>query len=128
MTALESLDLSGTRISDEGLESIGRLANLRELMLDGTALSDAALARRQGWELRSLYVLDTAITPEAIGSLKAAIPGLRVSSAFKVMASFPDASILVEDADGNRLVRPAGRWGGSPAGWALRCRDDGRRS
>ncbi len=72
-----------------------------------TAVTDGALARLEGLaKLRSLYVLDTAITAEAIGSLKAAIPGLRVVSAFKVMASFPDGSILVEDANGDRSFVP----------------------
>ena len=125
LAALESLDLSGTRISDEGLELIGRLANLRELLLDGTAVSDGALARLEGLaKLRSLYVLDTAITAEAISSLKAAIPGCRVVSAFKVMASFPDGLILVEDANGDRTFVPLQNGEGSAAEGEMDLADD----
>ncbi len=100
---LVSLDLSRTKITDEGLEPLGGFLHLRRLRLDQTEIGDAGVARLQGLaqleslnlfqtrvgdaglaslgrlsRLKKLYVWRSAATPGGIAALREALPKLTV--------------------------------------------------
>jgi Leucine-rich repeat (LRR) protein len=81
---IESLDLSGTRIGDEGLEAIQNLNSLEALDLSRTAVTDEGLRRLAGLtRLKRLNLSRTKINGEglsALGALKD-LESLNLSSA-----------------------------------------------
>jgi hypothetical protein len=79
MTRLETLTLSGNRITDEGLAMIAGLPKLEYLILDATDVTDAGLKHLEGMKnLKSVSLGATLVTPEGIKKLQRAIPGLEV--------------------------------------------------
>jgi hypothetical protein len=78
---LETLDLSGTRITDVGLRQLRGLSRLRKLKLSGTKINDAAilhLARLSSLEVLTLQ--STHITNEGMQKLRLALPNCKVKS------------------------------------------------
>lgn len=64
---LRRLDLTGTKVSDTGMDLVAGLTNLEVLILDRTALSDAGLVKLEKLSrLRRISVIDTGVTPAAI--------------------------------------------------------------
>jgi uncharacterized membrane protein len=65
------LNLSETRITDQQLEGISRLRNLRVLYLNNTKVSDAGLSKLSVLtELRLLSLVGTAATDQSIGTFQ----------------------------------------------------------
>lgn len=63
LDGLGTLALGETRITDSGLEAIGKLKNLRSLSLGNTAITDSGLARLQGcWQLSQINLESTRVT------------------------------------------------------------------
>lgn len=92
------LDLSDTKITDKGMQQIGKLKNLTRLSLDNTAISDQGLSYLKNAEnllylnlyhtnisdkglkslkgirnLRALYLWQTQVTPQGVALVKQAI-------------------------------------------------------
>jgi len=68
---LESLELSGTQITDVGLEHLKGLTNLKRLFLYRTQVTDAGLDRLKGLtSLEVLYLIDTLISDSGLEHLK----------------------------------------------------------
>lgn len=97
------LDLGGTRVTDEGLSRVARLANLTRLHLQRTAITDAGLVHLEALErleylnlygtrvtdeglerlsslgrLRSLYLWGTEVTDAGAGRLESRLPRLAI--------------------------------------------------
>jgi Leucine-rich repeat (LRR) protein len=77
---LQELELQGPGITDEGMMAIGRLHELRKLSLNNTKISDRGLELLgRSVALRSLVIYNgSAVTPEGVARLKKARPGLEV--------------------------------------------------
>jgi hypothetical protein len=100
---LEDLDLSGSEVTDDGLQCLTRLPELRKLNLADTAVTDAGLRPLAGLPrleeldlsgtavgdagldhltalvgLRRLHLGSTRVSAAAVERLRAALPGLRV--------------------------------------------------
>jgi len=68
--AIQSLNLSGSQITDEGLQSLPRLPGLHEISLHNTKIGDAGLARVGALKhLRQLNLLHTKVTDAGIEAL-----------------------------------------------------------
>lgn len=68
---IKSLDMSGTKVTDSGLEQLKDFLNLRELKLRGTNISDEGLRHLAALkELRSLELENTQIMGPGLGHLK----------------------------------------------------------
>lgn len=68
---LESLNLTGTRVTDVGLKELAQCGNLKELGLASTQITDAGLKELKG--LKNLKALDlsfTQITDVGLGNLR----------------------------------------------------------
>jgi hypothetical protein len=77
MKQLKRLCLGWTQVDDVGMEVIAGLPKLERLELHRTKVTDAGLVRLRGLKyLRELSVRYTAVTPQAVGELKEAIPTL----------------------------------------------------
>ena len=75
LQGLISLDLTNTRTNDAGLRKIGLQKNLEFLILSGTDISDSGLEHLHG--LRHLWALDitnTKVSPAAVEKLRRALP------------------------------------------------------
>jgi uncharacterized membrane protein len=97
------LDLSGTRVGDEGIMVLERMPNLTRLRLDRTGVSDLGLRHLSGLKnleylnlfgtavsdaglehlteldrLRALYLWQTAVTDQGVEKLQMRHPGLRI--------------------------------------------------
>jgi hypothetical protein len=67
-----TVHLTGSSITDAGLDSLKSMSKLEELDLANTAVTDAGLVKLQGLtQLRRLRLLDTKITDDGIENLKA---------------------------------------------------------
>ncbi len=78
-TSLKTLRLSFTNVGGSGIEAICGLAQLEDLDIDGTAVSDAqvsALSRLQ--HLKFLSVKDSLVTRSGYLQLRQSLPGCRV--------------------------------------------------
>lgn len=81
MPGLIRLDLRGTAISDAGLASLVQHAQLRELVVSQTQLSDAALDSLQSLPaLTHLWIWEAGISPEAIATLREAMPRVQIDA------------------------------------------------
>ena len=77
---LRTLYLAGNRITDRGLEQIGRLTGLEDLDLGATDITDLGLVHLQSLKrLKTLNVAATRVTPEGVKTLQKAMPGLEIS-------------------------------------------------
>jgi hypothetical protein len=80
LTSLQTLTLSGNRITDSGLAILSGLSNLEILDLDATDVTDAGLVHLQSLkQLKTLNLTDTKVTPQGVKTLQAALPGLEIS-------------------------------------------------
>jgi hypothetical protein len=66
---LEVLVLTRTQVTDQGMTHIAKLAHLRQLVLSGLPVTDAGLVHLQNHELRELYLDGTAISNAALDTL-----------------------------------------------------------
>ena len=76
---LRLLDLSFTRVGDEGLKSVAAVSELRHLSLIGSRVTDGGsetLGRLV--ELRELYFAKTAVSSEAVKRLQRRLPKCRI--------------------------------------------------
>lgn len=74
---LEEIDLTGTKVTDAGIEAIAGLTKLRKLQLSGTKITSAAIAHlTRLTALTDVYLINTAIDDTAIEGL-ARLTGLR---------------------------------------------------
>jgi hypothetical protein len=81
LTRLETLTLSGNRITDRGLAKIANLTNLQYLDLDATDVTDAGLVHLYGLKnLISVNLGGTLVTPEGVARLKQALPVAEVTT------------------------------------------------
>ncbi len=88
---LESLELSGTAITDAGLAHLKGLTGLRRLTLDRTLVSNAGLAHLEGMtSLTSLNISGSRITDEGILALERASPRLWITR----LEEWPDAKAM----------------------------------
>src|SRR4051812_10597446 len=80
LSRLETLSLSGNRITDKGLAMIAQQhPALEYLEIDATDVSDAGLASIQSLrKLKSVHLGGTLVTPEGIKKLQVACPGLEI--------------------------------------------------
>ena len=77
---LRRLDLSGTRVSDAGVARLAGLAQLEILNLHGTAVSDASLeALAELGKLERLYAWSTDVTARGVERLREKRPELQVN-------------------------------------------------
>ena len=73
------VDLSGTRVSDDGLKHLKGLTDLGSLYLNNTQVTDAGLEHLKGMtHLRSLSLRGTKVTDEGIQELQQALPNCRI--------------------------------------------------
>ena len=81
LTTLESLDLGGTRLADQGLVNLRNLSRLQELRLPKWRfVTDAGLANLAALtELRSLYLDGTGVHGEGLKNLKGMTKLFRLS-------------------------------------------------
>ncbi len=76
---LRLLDLSFTRVGDEGLKAVASLSELRHLSLIGCRVTDrgtGSLARLR--QLREIYLAKTAVSSQALEQLRRKIPMCRI--------------------------------------------------
>ena len=77
MTSLRTLNLSGTQIDDEGVAHLASLTNLRTLLVTNTSITDEGLKHLRGLHgLRFLSLTWTAVTEEGIHELLRQLPEL----------------------------------------------------
>ncbi len=77
--SLESLDLRGTRISDDGLGHLAGLKKLETLDLVETGITDAGLVHLEGLSsLKKLLLVRTGVTEDGVGKLKQALPNVTI--------------------------------------------------
>ncbi len=77
MEAMVSLDLSSTKVSDKGVEVIGKAPNLKVLRLPETGITDASLDLLAGLsELESLNLYGTQVTTAGVAKL-VTLPNLK---------------------------------------------------
>jgi hypothetical protein len=71
----EQLDLSGSKVTDDGLRHLKGLRSLKILNLSNTAVSDEGLARLQGIStLRELELVRTKVTKAGVDELQRSLP------------------------------------------------------
>jgi hypothetical protein len=76
---LESLDLSGTHITDTALATLGELdmPRLKELIIEGTGVTDAGLTHLEHFKTLEFVVLgQTKVTASGLRHLRDQIPGI----------------------------------------------------
>jgi hypothetical protein len=78
-TKLKKLDLSDTKITDQGVMKVSKLPALEELRLERTSVTDAAVKDHlvNHPTLRVLYLRATKVSKEVADEFKAAKPGRR---------------------------------------------------
>jgi hypothetical protein len=84
LTNLETLTLTGNRITDSGLAKLAGLTKLEALDLDATDVTDAGLVHLQALrQLKTVGLAGTGVTPEGVKKLKAALPELDIDLAME---------------------------------------------
>ena len=79
MTRLVRLDLRRTSVTDAGMSALSDLRQLRYLNLYGTAVGDRGAVSLEGLAgLRSLYLWDTQVTDDGVERLRAKLPSARI--------------------------------------------------
>lgn len=80
LSAIESLDLSTTKITDRSLDAIATLAKLRMVTLDDTSVTaDGLLKLRDLKQLSSISVVGVKLSAEELARLRAAMPEVDIS-------------------------------------------------
>lgn len=78
-TSLRLLDLSFTKISDDGLRSLSSQTQLRHLSIIGCPVTDDATAALVNLrQLREAYLAKTGISPQATDQLRCCLPACRI--------------------------------------------------
>ena len=81
LTSLQSMNLSGNRITDSGLALLSGLTNLETLDLDATDVTDSGLVQLQSLkQLKVLSLAGTKVTPQGVKALQSAMPGLEINT------------------------------------------------
>ncbi len=76
---LGGLNLSGTRVTDAGLEHIKGITSLKGLELNSTHVTDAGLEHLKGMtNLKELILTDTQVTNARVNELKKALPKCKI--------------------------------------------------
>jgi hypothetical protein len=84
LTNLETLTLTGNRITDTGLAKLAGLAKLEALDLDATDVTDAGLVHLQALrQLKTVGLAGTGVTPEGVKKLKSVLPELDIDLAME---------------------------------------------
>ncbi len=80
---LSSLHLENSTVTDAGLAQLAKLSRLKYLNLYGTEITDAGLAHLEGLKhLRNLYLWKTKVSYDVAMALQEKIPGLQVNLGF----------------------------------------------
>jgi len=78
---LEKLNLSNTKITDQGLAALGNLAALQELDVSRTDISDASFDLLTDFAtLKKLNIEMTRFTPDAVQRLKQRLPHCMITN------------------------------------------------
>jgi uncharacterized membrane protein len=78
---LRQLQLEKTKVTDEGMDQLKSLQSLEQLNLYGTAVSDAGLEKLAACKnLKTLFLWKTNATAEGIAKLKKALPNLTIEA------------------------------------------------
>ena len=78
---LRCLDLDGTAISDEALAWVAKQSNLEELWLECTGVTDAGLLHLHSLpRLTYISLAYTEVSPAGVTALRAAVPNIEVSA------------------------------------------------
>lgn len=103
---LTRLRLDRTKVGDAGLAHLAGLARLEYLNLYGTAVTDAGLASLSGLAaLRDVYLWRTGVTTSGADRLRATRPKLRVNLGVPEVES---AGYHAQDTEGSRARGPKG--------------------
>lgn len=90
---LSVVRLSGTAVSDAGIEYLLQLPQLRELSLDRTQITDAGLKKLTRLkQLKSLDLSDTQVSAEAVAELRKVLPQLKVVATARQASSVEETS------------------------------------
>lgn len=96
---LESLNLSGTSVTDAGLAHVKGLTLLRGLVLDHTKITDAGLAHLKGLkDLRRVILWKTQVSDEGVLQLEEALPLVQFMRD-EDLAFYTDAPRAIKDLD-----------------------------
>ena len=80
MANLERLHLENTKVTDAGLAKLGTLTNLEYLNIYGTKTTDGGIAKlASAKDLKKLYVWETGVTQAGAKALEGKLPGLKVN-------------------------------------------------
>jgi hypothetical protein len=78
-SSVVDVNLSGSQVTDAGLEHLKGLSQLQTLWLDGTQVTDAGLAQLKGLsKLQWLGLNDTKVTDEGVKKLQQALPKCKI--------------------------------------------------
>ena len=76
---LDRLSLYGTKISDEGLDSLLGINSLNELELSNTEITDTGLKKLANIKtLKKLYLHNTLVTKKGVHAFQKSLPGCKV--------------------------------------------------
>lgn len=80
LPSLKSLNISGTKVSDQGLAYLPRMKLLEDLVLYGcSGITDEGLQHLLSMkQLKNIWLQRTRVTPAGSEALKAAIPGIKI--------------------------------------------------
>ena len=79
LPGLDTLGLSGTKVTDESLAALKKITGLVSLDIGETAVTDAGLAHLEGLKkLQWLYVSKTKVTAAGVEKLGEALPGCKI--------------------------------------------------
>lgn len=108
LAGVEELDLTHSRITDRGLQSLGAFPEVKKLTLTLTGVTDAGLPALGGLgKLSELYLIETAITDAAVeplsrlASLRKLVllrTGVGDAGIVRLRQALPEAEIHVEPA------------------------------
>jgi len=80
LSQLRELDLSGNRITDDGMAMIAGMPELESLVLTATEVTDAGLVHLQALKkLKNLSLGGTGVTPQGARALQSALPDLQAN-------------------------------------------------
>ena len=123
MANLERLHLENTAVTDAGIAQLAGLAHLEYLNLYGTKVTDAGIAKLSGIKsLRKIFLWQTGVTKEGAKKLEAAIPGLVVN----IGLSESEIAKLVEETKAAGAAEACRQKAGCEAAAKPRAAETGR--